>query len=391
MKIISRLYEGFEGHVMKKADPGRESLIDPDSIRDIAEGAMTFTDMYISRDVFIKCAAVNNNGAFFFIPADDRINDKEAETITGKVQSFFSLNADNSFIFFAGEREAYLFDAGKGRLLPLPDLEEAFLNLYGNLLIPYVDFREAGFDGINDLIMPAEEPAERKEQKEAGEPSYVRYLLDTRKAEEVCRVCAGIENNERPGNGTYTDEDGTEYILRHSEQRIGGENGINTGLVGGRRWYRVSDDDPDMLLSFAIFGGWFGLHKFRQGEVSEGILYLMTCGCLGVLPATDILMMLAGNYSYHEVDYYDDEKGNLCRTKTKVYMKRPSKRLYCIIGIGLAFFMALIASKTLYHAVFNWALSMMAAKGTMLTKDEAGILYNRMAGITDNPVLNIFR
>lgn len=33
----------------------------------------------------------------------------------------------------------------------------------------------------------------------------------------------------------------------------------------------------------ALFGGWFGLHRYLSGEIGMGILYTLTCGgfCIG--------------------------------------------------------------------------------------------------------------
>jgi hypothetical protein len=78
------------------------------------------------------------------------------------------------------------------------------------------------------------------------------------------------------GEKIKTDEDGNTYIRR------------------GNNWYMASSDDPDEMFRYTLFGGLFGLHKFKQGKRSAGIGYLLTAGMLCIGWYFDMLAFVLG-------------------------------------------------------------------------------------------------
>ena len=414
MRILNDIYKKIAGRDFSPKDPYEKSMIDEDAIREYATDAMVFSEMYLSDSLFVQVAVINNNGAFFFVPTGDLFSAAKAKEKAGSIREYFSLNGGNSFVFFANETDSYLYDDREEDIIELSDLQESFQTLYDNLLLPYVDVQYIGFNGIEDLLIPAEELIHEDEESPedenefefngerfsindeddciySGEPEYVKYLLNTEKAEKVCAACAKIEHNDKPEANTYTYDEGITYILRHSEQRIGGKNGVNTGLVGHKKWYRVSDDDTNKLVIMAIFGGWLGLHKLYQGQIKDAIIYFLTCGCLGILPMIDVFMMLTGNYSYSEVDYYEDEMKVLHRSKSKIYMRKPDNRILAFLGIFISFGMAFFVSHTLYQTLYVTLSSAVWNKGTNMSPDEAETLYNRLMSFSDNPLFSFMK
>ena len=45
-----------------------------------------------------------------------------------------------------------------------------------------------------------------------------------------------------------------------------------------------------------LFFGWLGFHRFYTGSIILGLLYLLTCGFLGIGVILDLLWLLCGTY-----------------------------------------------------------------------------------------------
>lgn len=54
-----------------------------------------------------------------------------------------------------------------------------------------------------------------------------------------------------------------------------------------------------VALLLCIFTGWFGFHKFYEGKVGMGILYLLTFGLLGIGVLIDALTLLFKSNPYY--------------------------------------------------------------------------------------------
>ena len=141
-------------------------------------------------------------------------------------------------------------------------------------------------------------------------------------------------------------EDGSAYVKRYETIRLGP---LDTGLAGRQRWFPVAEEDTDLLVLKAALGGWFGLHRFSQGEISTGLLYALTCGCVGILPAMDIVQYLTGSMHFYRVDYIED--GTLSRKKEKVYLRKPVHKRLAVICIFLAIATGLLAWKILFEGL----------------------------------------
>lgn len=58
------------------------------------------------------------------------------------------------------------------------------------------------------------------------------------------------------------------------------------------------------MFNYTLFGGIFGLHKFKQGKKWSGIGYLLTGGLLGIGWIFDLLALLLGVSRDPDGHYY---------------------------------------------------------------------------------------
>ncbi len=81
--------------------------------------------------------------------------------------------------------------------------------------------------------------------------------------------------------------------LKHSEQPSIVINNANTNTnaqVGGIPFRKVCNKWVSFLL--CLFLGFLGAHKFYEGKVGMGILYLLTCGLFGIGWFIDCIVLL---------------------------------------------------------------------------------------------------
>lgn len=58
-----------------------------------------------------------------------------------------------------------------------------------------------------------------------------------------------------------------------------------------------------VALVLAIFGGYFGIHRFYVGKIGSGIIYLFTVGLFGVGWIVDIFCILCGSFADKKGDF----------------------------------------------------------------------------------------
>lgn len=71
----------------------------------------------------------------------------------------------------------------------------------------------------------------------------------------------------------------------NSSQNVNTNTNVN-GFVAGKlrnKW---------VALALCIFGGFFGLHKFYEGKIGMGILYICTLGLFYIGPIVDFIVLL---------------------------------------------------------------------------------------------------
>lgn len=114
---------------------------------------------------------------------------------------------------------------------------------------------------------------------------------------KYCRFCGAVIPAEAvvcPACGRQVEE------LRQNQQQPiiinNSNNNVNTNYNGGAAG-RMKNKWVALLLCF-FFGG-LGVHKFYEGKVGMGILYLFTVGLFGIGTLVDFIMLLLKPNPYY--------------------------------------------------------------------------------------------
>lgn len=141
------------------------------------------------------------------------------------------------------------------------------------------------------------------------------------------------------------DTSGQEWILKDTTIKV---KGFDTGLIGGRSWFKVSDrDEKGMFWITSLFGA-FGIHKLITGNITSFVLYLITCGGVGMLTILDVSAFLTGSAGYDEVTYREDDTGNLTKCKRRVYYRRLKDKWIIPLGLVCAAVVTIVSVKLIY-------------------------------------------
>ena len=161
-------------------------------------------------------------------------------------------------------------------------------------------------------------------------------------------------------------------LVRKQEQGRAGAFGL---LPESRElWFQCSERNPDRQYLQMVLGGWFGLHKFLEGSLLQGIGYLLTCGCFGVFYLSDLLSMVCGNYCLKNVSYVEKD-GEVERRVQKIYYGPLQYRKRAILLIPVAVVVLVLAVCFAYRpigeAVIHWltdVVSMQVREGAVYGK-----------------------
>lgn len=74
-------------------------------------------------------------------------------------------------------------------------------------------------------------------------------------------------------------------VINNSNSNVNTNTNVNAGAVG-----RAKNKWVALILCF--FFGVFGVHKFYEGKVGMGILYIFTCGLFGIGALVDFITLL---------------------------------------------------------------------------------------------------
>ena len=297
-----------------------------------AEEIWCFENIRLNDRVFIRLAVLSGKGLFMILPykgRDDAATGREARLIVG-------VDAYVSRILFDDGGGGYLLSTDGMSLLPVEDTETFFMEWLKS-------DRDHGARGLDSQSVARLRG--RFGKYEAGEESD--FHADERMS------CNGLP-----------------YVLRHEPAKLGP---IDLGISLRKRWYPVSEENTDHLVMKAALGGWFGLHRFSTDDAAAGLLYLLTCGCVGILPALDIVQYLLGagmTNGRYEADDSEKPPG-----KTQMVLRKPVRKKLAILCIPVAIAVGLLAWRLIYQglipAVFQAVLSL-AEEGGSLWQLEQG-------------------
>ncbi len=296
----------------------------------------SFYNMWLAEKIFLHRAYLGQNGLFVVMSHNKSVTEalRQMKEVLSLNQYIYPIAVSDEGIFYIGSEEKQQIE----------DLDE-FLTC----LCQATRAKKFYPESVDvDEILDGEYTA----------TSENVAVLDFGTITRVATVLVPLENNDRPNPNIKTDEDGHRYIKKYSTYKIGGK--VDTGLVADEKWFPLSEMDPMALAFKAAFGGCFGAHKFALDKIKSGFLYLLTCGCGGILPAVDILMITFGNYSYTDVIYSETSRGLARRTET-IYVDKLKNPF---TGIGLAAVSLLfgqILTNTLYAFLLKTILTLLMA------------------------------
>ncbi len=144
------------------------------------------------------------------------------------------------------------------------------------------------------------------------------------------------------------DEYGQEWVLKDASIKL---NWIDTGLVGGRKWFRISDEDETTMFWVTSILGPLGIHKIMKGNIAACIFYLITCGGFGVLTILDVLQFLTGSAGYETIEYYEDDNGVCHRQKERVFFKELENKWIVLIGLCCAVLVTFVLAQLAYRPI----------------------------------------
>ena len=165
----------------------------------------------------------------------------------------------------------------------------------------------------------------------------------------------------------YT-EDGV-LLVRKQEQGKAGAFGLLP--ESSEIWFQCSEKNPDRHYLQMVLGGWFGLHKFWEGSLLQGIGYLLTCGCFGVFYIYDLFSVVCGNYCVKKVSYVDKD-GELERRVQKIYYGPLQYRKRAILLLPIAVAVLVVAVYLVYKPVGEAAIHWLADVVSNQVREGAG-------------------
>ena len=165
----------------------------------------------------------------------------------------------------------------------------------------------------------------------------------------------------------YT-EDGV-LLVRKWEQGKAGAFGLLP--ESSELWFQCSEKNPDQQYLQMVLGGWFGLHKFLEGSLLQGIGYLLTCGCFGVFYLSDLLSMVCGNYCVKKV-FYVDKDGELERKIQKMYYRPLQHRKRAILLLSVAVVVLVLVVCLVYRPIGETLIHWLADVVSTHVREGAG-------------------
>jgi TM2 domain-containing membrane protein YozV len=207
-------------------------------------------------------------------------------------------------------------------------------------------------------------------QTYSDSPDTVRQIL----TEQGLRTA--MERLEALKQDAITSEDHGKYRMsENGEWQV--RKAINSGLATRNVYYPCLSDDPDEFFRLAFLGGIIGAHKYKSGQVMQGIFYTLTFGLCGVLYLCDLLAMICGNYCVQNNLYVSDATNgyHIVKRVQKRYLRALDNKRAAVMLFLLAFFIAVLAVGLIYRplvALVGQALSGLA------TSAAQGFLQNKL-------------
>lgn len=270
---------------------------------------------------------------------------------------------DSIFVFAETETGGSYYDAENRTYIDFEKFYNSIAIFRQNHMIPECVKHKYKFETIEDYFEDVYEPLE-DEDDEAD--LYIRPLVSNSKLEEIDEILENLDE-EPVSEGKY---------IYYPDGSMRVKKFVSRGLIGGSDCtYPCSDEPSEKVFWSTVFLGWLGFHKFLHRKFGQGILYLLTCGFMGILPLFDLFSMLTGDYYYTDVDYSMGLDRKISKSAQRIYMRPLNKKWLGIIGLIAAIGIVYLASNFIYQPV-------VAAFGDLL----ALLTENLNAGDVENIV-----
>jgi TM2 domain-containing membrane protein YozV len=308
----------------------------------------------------ILAIASGNYGVYVFI---ENIND--AYQVRSYLLHKFKMR-DSMFVFAETETGGVYYDDESRECIYFEHFYEGVANFRQNHMIPECVRHKYHFKEIEDYFENVYEPLENEEDEN---DLYIRPLVSNSKLEEIDEILQNIEE-EPVIEGKY-------MIYPDGSMRV--KKFVSQGLVGGSEVSFPCCDEPTEKTFWctALFG-WLGFHKFLHGKWGQGLLYLVTCGFMGILPLFDLLSMIIGDYHYTDVNYDMGLDRKINKTAQRIYFRPLQKKWLGILGLVLAIGVAFIAFNFIYQPVIAMLGDLFAMLAENLNADDVENIVNNM-------------
>lgn len=131
---------------------------------------------------------------------------------------------------------------------------------------------------------------------------------------------------------------------------------ISTWMDGTREaYFPCMEEDPDELFILTLVGGLVGAHKYKTGQIGQGLLYTLTFGMCGIAYVMDLITMLTGNYRIQKNEYLPNRCGRalIIRRKHVWYLREVSDRQKKLLLMPVAILIATLAVIFVYRPLLG--------------------------------------
>lgn len=368
----------FYSKTDKVKNPKKELPVSKEEILDICtRGGTYYEDLHVSEDLCIDLLVIGPNGVFVFSCLED-LDGRKNESYLCTIRQSLGVNRKNLYLFLVSEDKSCVCGGGDEICLDTHELIRAFENMYKNLSRRRSEKKILKLDSL-ESILKYEREAEGWEQaiKKTYEHEGIIYemeltadenslevegsfseSLSVKEQERIARLAEVLKKDKTPHGTRRTDDDGQEWVLKENTLRL---KSFDTGLMTGKKWFKVSDRDETTMFWITAILGSLGIHRLLNGEIAAFIGYLLTCGGFGILTVLDILQFLTESAGYEEIQYLESKDGSVKRSKERIYYRNLENKWLIPIGLVITIVVSVSLSALIYKPLMLGISGNMAA------------------------------
>lgn len=311
------------------------------------------------KSLIIPLIITGSNGVYIFL---DEYAKEDVKEIYQKLENVLNIRNDGLYLFFyksiniedSENLTAWAYDPIHHEFLELEDLYDAFDIFYYNHYIPQAELHYYKFNSLEDYFVIQEIEIERELELEEDEERYVRPILSSNKVEHIeKKLDKLLSSGRKDGKYTYY-EDGSMTVNKIVRSPDAWKKPWESYTETRTYDYPCSDEDGDKTFLITALGGWFGLHKFRNGKFMQGLLYLLSCGCCCMFYFIDMVAVMTGNYTTISNLYFRAQSGRVERAQTVTY-NRPIKNKKLFLLAPIMALVSLLLLNYVYIPVYEYS------------------------------------